>query len=164
MQFGNFNRKINKPNAHTRTRFGLFGIRKKTPKSQLMERRVKINTKRPASIAQNLIALAVATTISANLDKVFRTADSLTTARFCARVFSKCARGPGVSVATPRILADAVWDALMRFCTTRCLPRWARGLAHKGAKMYTASKRERPLRRGVLKGVGWIYIYIYIYQ
>ena len=67
-----------------------------------------------------------------------------------ARAFSEFARGPSVSVATPRILVTGqvaalrgpARRALTRFRTTTWLPRIARGLAHRGAKMCTAPKRE----------------------
>ena len=71
--------------AHIMARSGLFGSRKMTPKSNLPKGRVNFNVFGPTTIAQISVALAVATTKSANLQKDLRTADAHTTARFRAR-------------------------------------------------------------------------------
>ena len=83
----------------------------------------------------------------------------------CPRAFSKIARRAGESVATTRILEAGQHkpprapprDALTRARTTKVMPRCVRGFANRVAKMGTALRRERRLRRSILRVVGCIY-------
>ena len=101
---------MQKSNAHTEARSDLFESRKMTPKSNLPEGRVKFNFFQPAAIAQNYIALAIATSKST---KITKSAPDCRRAYYGAmpraRAFSECAQNPSVSIATPRIL-DAGHD------------------------------------------------------